>query len=162
MDRFSWYDDVDAVVASLRTADWRDRDALKENLLTLVNPHPINDVIEYLTTCKRDQPLEVRWEIEEVLEELAPEAPAEAEIVEEEEPVDPNRPLAMSDLTLVFDDPRGLMLYRAKVGDDWYASQVNPNTGQSQLFKVTPEELAHLKTQLAGSPYWVLGAGGIG
>lgn len=160
MERLQWYDDVDEILASLRKSDWRERDAIKERLVDVVSSKPKNEVVEYLEMRKRDQPLEVRWEIEEALEELFPAVPVEKE-VEEEEEVDPNRPLSMSDLTLVFDDPRGLMLYRAKVGDDWYASQVNPNTGQSQLFKITPDELAHLKTQLAGSPYWVLGAGGI-
>lgn len=162
MERLPWCDEVDEVVATIRTADWRDRDALKAKLLALVFPQHRNDVVEYLRACKRDQPLEVRWEIEEVLEELAPVVPVEEEAEVEEELIDPNKPLSMSDLTLVFDDPRGLMLYREKVGEEWYASQVNPNTGQSQLFKITPDELAHLKTQLEGSPYWVLGAGGIG
>lgn len=161
MEGLSWHERVDALITALGNADWRGRDSLKADLLSLVEPLPRKAVEEYLTERKRDQPLEVRWEIEEVLDDIAPSPVADTPVEEPEEPLDPNRPMEMSNLTLVFDDPRGLMLYRAKVGSDWYASQVNPNTGQSQLFKISDEEVANLKTQLVGSPYWLLGSGGL-
>ena len=34
-------------------------------------------------------------------------------------------------------------------------------TGQPQTFELHPQEIQQLKTQLAGSPYWVIGAGGV-
>jgi serine/threonine protein kinase len=85
----------------------------------------------------------------------APEPPPAAE-------PDPNRPLTMKDLVTIYDDPRGLVLHRSKVGNRWFATQADPYTGQPQTFELRPAEISQLKAQLAGSPYWVLGAVGPG
>ena len=63
-----------------------------------------------------------------------------------------------SDLVLVYDDPRGLLLHRTKTGDRWFATQADPRTQQPQTFELRAQEISQLKVQLAGSPYWVLGA----
>ncbi|TVQ94421.1 MAG: hypothetical protein EA397_01765 [Deltaproteobacteria bacterium] len=65
----------------------------------------------------------------------------------------------MSDLDVVYDDPRGLMVYKHKTADRWFAVQPDPRTGQPQMFELHPTEVQQLKAQLKGSPYWVLGAG---
>ena len=62
---------------------------------------------------------------------------------------------------LVYDDPRGLMLHKAKVGERWFATQVDPRTGTPQTFELHAQEITALKQQLASSPYWLLGAGGV-
>ena len=72
---------------------------------------------------------------------------------------DPDRPLTAADLVLVYDDPRGLALHRTKTGDRWFATQVDPATGRPATFPISAQQVAQLKMQLTGSPYWVLGAG---
>ncbi len=106
--------------------------------------------------------LEVQWELEEALEDTAPKLPEppapEPEPEPEPEPApDPNAALRPEDLVPVYDDPRGLVLYKTKVGERWVATQVDPRTGQPQTFELMPQEIAQLKTQLQGSPYWLVG-----
>lgn len=156
---------VAVIIAALTEANWRDREAIKESLMTLGNGQELA-LIEELENVKKGLSLEVRWEIEEVVEALTPVEevePEEESDVDESEPEesDEETPLSMSDLVPVFDDPRGLVIYRSKEGGKWFASQVNPNTGQPQLFQITEEEVSQLRNQLAGSPYWILGAGGV-
>jgi hypothetical protein len=120
-------------------------------------------VIDHLEHVKKGlKKLELRWEVDEVIEAITP-PPVAAEPEEEEaapEADDPNRPLSMADLDLVYDDPRGLLLYKHKRADRWFLTQVNPYTGQPQTAELHPSEVAQLKTKLQGSPYWVLGSGG--
>jgi hypothetical protein len=51
------------------------------------------------------------------------------------------------------------MLHKSKVGDRWFATQVDPATRQPQTFELHPQEVSQLRMQLHGSPYWLLGAG---
>lgn len=160
-------DHVDALIAKLREATWKERDAVKAELVALASGDAGAHVREHLESMKRQELLEVQWEIEDVLEATTPKvapaakpAPA-APPPPPEEPADPNRPLTAKDLVLVYDDPRGLLLHKAKVGDRWFATQYDQRTGQPQTFELHPQEIAQLKQQLAGSPYWVLGAGGL-
>ena len=157
---------LDPIIARLAEVDWKGRDAIKAELITAAEPIEDRDgVLDYLEHSKRDiQDLEVRWEIDEVIETLTPPPPPEeveeVEEEEEEEVDDPNRPLTAADLDLVYDDPRGFMLHKAKVGERWFATQRNPQTGQPQTFELQAAEIDQLKTQLSGSPYWVIGSGG--
>ena len=73
------------------------------------------------------------------------------------EEADPNAPLTASDLNLVYDDPRGFMLHKSKVGERWFATQVDPRTGQPQTFELHAQEIEQIKGQLQGSPYWRIG-----
>jgi hypothetical protein len=121
-------------------------------------------VRSYLDNAKRGELLEVQWEIEEVVDattpkKLDPPKKAPEPAPEPEAPPDPSKPITQKDLTVVYDDPRGLVLHKTKVGDRWFATQVDPRTGQPQTFELHAQEVAQLKTQLAGSPYWVLGSG---
>ena len=65
----------------------------------------------------------------------------------------------MSDLDMVYDDPRGLQLYKHKKQERWFAVQADPMSGQPRMFELHPSEVTQLRAQLQGSPYWVLGAG---
>ncbi len=161
---------IEALVERLRRADWKERDAIKNELADVVRADSSGRARDTLDSLKRGEILEVQWEIEEVLETTAPPKPAAApaappppapEPPPPAEP-DPNRPLTMKDLVTVYDDPRGLVLHRSKVGNRWFATQADPYTGQPQTFELRAAEITQLKAQLAGSPYWVLGAGGPG
>lgn len=157
---------LDELLTQLKSADWKQREQIKEQLLEVVRGfEPVSAARDHLDAARRGLPLEARWEVDEVLEATAPqpeapEEPDDAESPAEDEAADdPNRPLTMSDLTLVYDDPRGLAVYKAKRGDRWFAMQPDPYTGQPQMIPLQPQQVDQLKTQLAGSPYWVLGSG---
>lgn len=152
------YAALDALVARIATATWRERDPIKAEIeAEAVKFSDRKAVLEHLGQAKRGiEDLEARWEIDEVIEKLTP--PPEPE-PEKPKPEDPNRPLTAADLNVVYDDPRGLMLHRTKVGERWFATQRDPRTGQPQTFELRAEEVQQLKTQLAGSPYWLIGAG---
>ncbi len=168
-------DAVDSLVEQLRKASYTGREAIKAQLITLAGGADGAAVREQLDSAKRQELLEIQWEIEEVLEATTPkrappEAPATpepapappAEEAPPAEPPGPGRALSMKDLVTVYDDPRGLLLHKSKVGDRWFATQADPYTGQPQPFELRAAEVAQLKQQLARSPYWVLGAGGAG
>lgn len=167
-------DAVDSLVEQLRKASYTGREAIKAQLVTLAGGPDGAAVREHLESAKRQELLEIQWEIEEVLEATTPKraapeapptpAPAAAEEPEAPpaEPPGPGRALSMKDLVTVYDDPRGLLLHKSKAGDRWFATQADPYTGQPQTFELRPAEIAQLKQQLARSPYWVLGAGGAG
>jgi hypothetical protein len=147
---------LEPVVARLRKAGWKEREAIKAELLALASAAPDRDAARrYLEEARRGtSDLEVRWEIEEVIEALTP-PPAPAEPEAEAEPEQPRA----SDFTLVYDDPRGLQLYKSKDGKRWAANQVDPRTGQPMSFELMPQEVEQLRGRLRGSPFWVLGSG---
>ncbi|MBL8618092.1 MAG: hypothetical protein JNM72_20940 [Deltaproteobacteria bacterium] len=151
--------EVDALVDELRKFD--DEDAIKEKLRTLLLGPQGAQVREAVEGRLRGERLEVQWELEEVLEATAPKPvappPAPEQKKADEAPEDPKKPLTAADLVPVYDDPRGLMLHKSKKGDRWFATQFDPRTGQPQTFELMPQEITQLKTQLAGSPYWLLG-----
>lgn len=153
------YGALDELIARLASASWKERDPIKEQICELAAKFPDRkSVLEHLESSKREiGELEARWEIDEVIERLTPPPPPPK--AEEERPADPNRPLTAADLNVVYDDPRGLVIHKTKVGERWFATQRDPRTGQPQTFELRTEEVQQLKTQLAGSPYWVLGAG---
>lgn len=154
---------VDALISRLRKAVNSDPEPVKEELTALATGPDGSRVREHLESLMGGELLPVQWEIEEVLEASAPkaeepEAAPEPEPEPEEEEDDPNRPLTSADLNLVYDDPRGLMLHKTKKGDRWFATQVDQRTGQPQTFELHPQEIQQLQQQLAGSPYWLIGA----
>lgn len=153
------YEALDGLVARLAAAKWKERDPIKAELMALAGKFPDRKaVLSHLESKKREiQDLEARWEVDEVIEKLTPPPPEKP--VEEPPPPDKNKPLTQADLNLVYDDPRGFLLHKTKVGERWFATQRDPRTGQPQTFELRAEEVTQLKSQLAGSPYWVLGAG---
>ena len=151
---------LEALVTRLVDAGWKERDGIKDELFTAASDLDYSSVVEFFEERKKTLKLELRWEIDEVLETLAPPPPEEPDEEEAEEEDDPNRPLTAADLAMVYDDPRGFALHKSKKGNRWFATQRDPRTGQPQTFELQPQEIANLKQQLDGSPYWVLGAGG--
>lgn len=151
---------LDGLVQRLAAAGWKERDAIKAELIAVAGSIERGTAVARLEDLKKDLVLEVRWEIDEVIDALAPPPAApEPESEPEEEPEDPNRPLSAADLKLVYDDPRGFTLHKHKTADRWFATQRDPRTGQPQTFELHPQEIEQLKKQLTGSPYWVLGSG---
>lgn len=159
---------VDALIASLRTSVNDDPEPTKAALQALAAGPEGSAVRDHLASTMGGELLPVQWEIEEVLDATAPapppapedeppEAPDPEPEEEEAEAEDPDRPLTSADLNLVYDDPRGLMLHKTKKGERWFATQVDPRTGQPQTFELHQQEITQLQQQLQGSPYWVIG-----
>lgn len=155
---------VDSLIAELRSAKVTDRPPIKQQLVSLASGPEGTLVREHLDTIKRGELLETQWEIEDVLDETAPAPPTPIEPEAEETPPeapaedDPNRQLTAADLELVYDDPRGFMLHKSKVGNRWFATQVDPRTAQPQTFELQTQEIEQIRAQLKGSPYWLIGS----
>ena len=159
---------INTLIDALRTARHDARSSIKNELIALATGAEGSEVREHLENLKRGELLEIQWEIDDVLDESAP-TPAEPPPVESEtepeQPADeaPEAPdqqerLTAADLDMVYDDPRGFMLHKSKVGDRWFATQVDPSTGMPQTFELHAQEIEQLKAQLQGSPYWRLGS----
>ena len=149
--------EIDEEVMRLVGATWDQREASKAALLALAVAHSDRvAVCERLEEVKRTiDSLEVRWELEEVIEALQPEPEPEPE---PETPEEDAQADTEADFVLVYDDPRGLLLHKSRTGDRWLLTQPDPHTGQPATFPISPEQLSQVKAQLRGSPYWVLGA----
>ncbi|MFK7931760.1 MAG: hypothetical protein AB8H79_26525 [Myxococcota bacterium] len=155
---------LQSIVDRLKSAGWKERETIKDELLNAaLSASDRVSVEEYLQSLLKTLSLELRWEVEEVIEALQPEPEPveepESEEGAEEESEDPGQ-LRMSDLDMVYDDPRGLQVYQHKTTQRWFAVQPDPQTGQPKMFELRPDEITQLKSQLHGSPYWLLGAGG--
>ena len=152
-------DGIDALVEKLVAVGWKGRDAVKVELVSAIQASEVPEVLRsHLEGKLRDiQDLELRWEVQAVLEETKPPVVPVAAPVEPPKPEEKKK-LTQADLTLMYDDPRGLLLHKTKVGDRWFATQTDPRTNQPQTFELRAQEVTQLKTQLAGSPYWIIGA----
>lgn len=152
---------VDEMLARLKAADWRGREEIKGELMAFATARTDAEktqLREHLDHAKKELILEVRWEIEEVIEAITP-PPAPVEKPPEPEP-EKKKGITAADLNLVYDDPRGFLLYKTKkLPERWFATQVDPRTQQPQTFELQATEIVALKQQLMGSPYWVLGSG---
>lgn len=153
-------EEIDALISQLRAASYKGREPIKQALIALAGGDNGKAVREHLEAAKRGELLEVQWEIEEVIEATAPKVdPPPPKPVEEPKPEvkeDPNRPLTSKDLTMIYDDPRGLVLHKTKAGPErWFATQFDQRSGQPQTFELQAAEITQLKQQLAGSPHWV-------
>ena len=173
MAAFPGEDRIAELVDQLGKVGWKERETVKDEILTVareasaIDAKTASAVKESLEATARGLTnLELRWEIEEVLEALQPEPTAEETPYEdpegEEAPEDGagDGKLKMSDLDMVYDDPRGLQLYKHKTQERWFAVQADPMSGQPRMFELHPSEVTQLKGQLQGSPYLVLGSGG--
>jgi hypothetical protein len=162
---------VDALIKQLRSASTEQRAVIRGNLLDLAKGTNGGEVREHLERAAKGEVLEVQWELEEVIDAVTPKKPEpvapEAPVEDPPPAPDAGKRLGPKDLVLVYDDPRGLMIHRTKpppAGTKtpppvrWFVTQVNPRTTQPETFELHPQEVEQLKTQLQGSPYWVLGA----
>ena len=154
------FDELDALVAAIGDAPRAEWEGLRQQLLAAAAAFDDPKVVmDHLESAKRSiSGLEARWEVDEVIEAITP-PPVPPEPEEEEPEADPNAPLTAADLTLVYDDPRGLRLHKSKVGERYILTQVNPQTGQPQSFELRADEVTQIKQQLLGSPYWLVGSG---
>lgn len=146
---------IDVLIARLRNTDDDDvRDEIKSEMVTIAMNGSKSEVCEYIESAMKEELLEVQWELEEVLETLVPPKAAPAP---EPEPVDDpsTRQLRSTDVELVYDDPRGLRLYKSKVDERWVVSQIDPRLGQYVSQEVSGFEMESIKPQLLGSPYWL-------
>ena len=154
---------LDRLIERLRALDPADEDgrrAVRAALVEQGRGPQGSEVRGYLESALKSELLEVRWELEEILEILAPkkvEPPPKAP-EPAPEPPPPAREIAPDDLVTVYDDPRGLMLHRTQAGDHWFATQADPRTGRPVTFEIPPDQLQAVQQQLAGSPYWVIGS----
>ncbi len=153
---------VDELIATIRECapDGSKEDELeaaKAALTELARGPDGGRVRERVERALKGELLEIRWELEEVLEDSEPK-PVDTAAPPEPEP----EPEQEDELIMVYDDPRGLVLHRNRDGSRWFATQLDPGTGQPQTFELPPHQIAAVQQQLAGSPYWVLGAGGQG
>ncbi len=159
------FEAIQALITELRKADPDRHDAILAELTELCSAAEGSTAREHIGRLMKGEVLTIQWDLEEIIEATAPkrrpppEEPKEAEPKEPEPPPppDPNQPLSQADVKLVYDDPRGLMLHRTHDGKRWLATQVDPRTGQPQTFELHSSEIAQIKRQLQGSPYWVLG-----
>jgi len=154
-------EEIDTLVRRLRRANPTEAAEIRKELIALASGPEGARARDYIDNIKKGELLEVQWELDEIVELTSPRKPKAPEPEKKKEevppPPDPNKPLTSADLRLVYDDPGGLMLHRSKVGDRWFATQVDPRTGQPQTFELHPQEVEQIKGQLQGSPYWLLG-----
>ncbi len=149
---------VDTLIARLRSTDDDDeRDDIKAEIVALSESVGRSQLREYVEGALKQELLEVQWELEEVVETLTPPKQSESEPEPEPEPVDDptTRALRPSEIEQVYNDPRGLRIYKSKVDDRWVVSQIDPRVGQPVTYEIPGEEAERIKQQLAGSPYWL-------
>ncbi len=149
---------IQALIAELRGGSKEAGRALRE-LCAGEGGGPARDLVE---AAMKGELLETRWELEDILDETRPRKATPAAPPAEPAPPPPEPKsgrLTAADLDLVYDDPRGLMLHKSKVGDRWFATQIDPRTQQPQTFELHPSEISQIKMQLQGSPYWLIGGG---
>ena len=147
---------IETLIAQLRGTDDDDvRDEIKAQMVAFAEQGSKSEVRDYLERAMKEELLEVQWELEEVIETLAP--PKKQQPEPEPEPVDDptTRALRPSEIELVYNDPRGLRLYKSKVDERWVVSQIDPRIGQPVTYELPGSEAAGIKDQLAGSPYWL-------
>ena len=107
-------------------------------------------------TCKQSPLLDakgklpVQWEIEEVIDILDP--PKEKEI-EEDDPS--QRQLRSSEITPIYQDPRGLSIFASKVDGRWVVMQMDPRSEEC-IAKRYQRIVLHKSKQHSISPYWLL------
>ena len=155
------FHELDALIAQLQKVGWAEREAVKDAILTLATAHNSERVRYHLDQARKPLSLELRWEIDEVLEAIqpppAPPPPAAAPEPEPEAPADGK--LRMSDLREIYSDPRGTVIYTDKTGKRWVMQQIHPQTGQPVMMELNPAEIEQLRAQLRGNPYVIPGRG---
>lgn len=149
---------VEILIRRMRDADEDERDAIKEDLVRLGQGPDSVAVRTFLEQAVRGEVLEIRWELEEVLDTLAPPKPkAKAPPPPKEEPPPPPedpKEVKAGDLVLVYEDRRGIAVHRTRKGDRWFLTQPDPYTGQFQTFEVPPHQVDALKAELSRTSAW--------
>ncbi len=108
-----------------------------------------DDAVSRIERSARSKILTVQWELEELIERVRPPEPEpepepEAEAEAEEE----------SDMRVIYNDPRGLVLHCNKDESRWLITQVDPRTRMPTTYELPQEDIPQIKMQLANSPHW--------
>jgi hypothetical protein len=106
-----------------------------------------DDAVSRIERSARSKILTVQWELEELIERVRPPAPPpepEPEPETEDE----------SDMRVVYNDPRGLVLHCNKDESRWLITQVDPRTRMPTTHELPQEDIPQIKMQLANSPHW--------
>jgi len=151
---------IDSLIEKLRATENMDlREEIKASIISHADEFGASNLREYVESALKKELLEVKWELEDVVDALSPKSPSsEPEPEPEPQPTeeeDPSRLLRPSELELVYQDPAGLRLFRSKIDDRWVVSQIDPRIGQPVTYEVSTEDVQRIKSQLAGSPYWI-------
>jgi len=116
----------------------------------------IGEMVRFLESLKRGENLEVKWELEEVIDTLdPPKKSIEDKDAEEDEDNASGRKLRASELHLCYSDPKGLRIYQSKVDERWVVMQPDPRTGGMVQQELGPEQGKQIQQQLMETPYWV-------
>ena len=110
------------------------------------NPSEAADLLKGLTKFEH---LNIQWLVEEVIEQRL-----QLKKSQRKWTTPPHAP--SSEMELVYDDPRGVRLYRSTVDTRWVLYQVDPRSGMPMQQELQAEEAEHVKRQLYGSPYWLI------
>ena len=108
------------------------------------------DAVGRIERIARSQILTVQWELEELIERVRP----PEEPPEPEPEAEPEAQHKESDMRVVYNDPRGLVLHCNGDGSRWLITQIDPRTRMPQTFELPSDEISQIKLQLAGSPHW--------
>jgi hypothetical protein len=147
--------EIEEVLIQLRSAIRIDDDdgleTAKSLLISLGNTHGAKSVSNHLNSLRPKESLPVQWELEEVIELLDPPKKKE-EVVD-----DPStRQLRSSELTPIYQDPRGLSVFASKIDGRWVVMQLDPRTGAMRRQEVPEDNVPQIKMSLQGSPYWIV------
>ena len=144
---------IQAIVESFRSADDSQYESLRNQLVEIAQAYGVSNMVTFLESAKRAERLEVQWELEDVIDILEP--PKQDKKPDDDEDDPAGRHLRMSELELVYNDPRGIRLFKSKVDDRWMLMQLDPRSGQMMQQELNAEQGAHITSQLGGSPYWL-------
>ncbi len=147
---------LEEILIALRMAVKKDDeetvDALKKQLLELASVSSNKNLANNLRSLMPKEKLPVQWEIEEVIDILDP--PKEKEI-EEDDPS--QRQLRSSEITPIYQDPRGLSIFASKVDGRWVVMQMDPRSGGMHRQEIPEDRVAQIKASIPPtSPYWLV------
>lgn len=139
------------LISELKSASPSGQDILCEEILQIGQSNP-SEAASILKRLLKFERLNLQWLLEEVIETLDPPPTTKSD----EELDDPSkRALRSSELELVYNDPRGIRLYKSNVDSRWMLIQIDPQTGMPMQQELQPDQAEMIKQQLGGSPYWV-------
>ena len=147
---------IEEILVTLRIAVKKDDtdviEGLKKELLELGASSNNKNLANSLRSIMPKEKLPVQWELEEIIDLLDP--PKEKEI-EEDDPS--QRQLRSSELTPIYQDPRGISIFASKVDSRWVIMQMDPRTGSMHRQEIPEDRVPQIKAGIPPtSPYWLV------
>ena len=146
---------LEEILIALRLAVKKDDEetveGLKKRLLELagISNKNLANTLRYLMPKEK---LPVQWEIEEIIDILDP--PKE-KVIEEDDPS--QRQLRSSEITPIYQDPRGLSIFASKVDGRWVVMQMDPRSGGMHRQEIPEDRVAQIKASIPpASQYWLV------